>query len=101
MGDDDIGEVMLMQQWSRRSGRLDDRGVNNAGGRGGRSPSVRSWDSNNRTLQDDRVEGSHHDDITMRQEHALTYAKACQQQQHDGNSGLGFEWLDCWTHLLT
>jgi hypothetical protein len=43
MGDAAAGEAVLMQQQSNR-GMLYGRGVKNTGGRGGMSPSARSWD---------------------------------------------------------
>jgi hypothetical protein len=100
MGDDDAGEAVLMQQRSSR-GRLYGKGVKNTGGKGGMSPSVRSWDSSSCTLEDARAEGSRLDGVTARREGVLAYAKACQQLQHDGKARLGFEWLDRWMHPLT
>jgi hypothetical protein len=43
MGNAAAGEAVLMQQQSNR-GMLYGRGVKNTGGKGGMSPSARSWD---------------------------------------------------------
>jgi hypothetical protein len=51
-------EAVLMHQRCRSRRRLYERGVDNTGGGGGRSPSSRSWDGTSRTLEDASTEGS-------------------------------------------
>jgi hypothetical protein len=91
VGDDNASKAVLMQQRSRSGGRMYGRGVDNADGGGGTIPSAWSWDGSSCTLEDVRAEGSCRDDITARWKSVLTYAKVCQQLQHDGKADHGFE----------